>query len=236
MTRRLLLLALTVVSLAPCALADEVAKNGEGYQDRFEVDAADLSPTGRNPYFVLEPGYVLRFEGMEDDEKASLVITVLDVTELVGNIQTRVVEERESVGGELVEVSRNYFAISSRTQDVFYFGEEVDIYENGTVVGHEGGWRADGEGNRFGLIMPGNPTIGLHYYQEIAPGIAMDRAEVVSLTDDFDVPIGRFEHVLKTRETSAIEKGKEFKYYAPGIGLIKDGALLLVAYGQAENR
>ena len=48
------------------------------------------------------------------------------------------VEEREWKKGELHEVSRNYFAMCEQTKDVFYFGEDVDYYENGKVVKHDG--------------------------------------------------------------------------------------------------
>jgi hypothetical protein len=43
-------------------------------------------------------------------------------------IMTRVVEERESVDGELAEVSRNGCARCIETGDIYYFGEEVDFY------------------------------------------------------------------------------------------------------------
>jgi hypothetical protein len=139
------------------------------------------------------------------------------------------------VNGQLVEVSRNYFAISRRTSDVFYFGEEVDIYRDGKVTGHEGAWQSGVGGARFGLIMPGTPRRGARYYQEIAPLVAMDRAEVVSLSEKFTTPAGRFANCLKTKETSALESGREHKLYAPGIGLIYDGGLKLTKYGQGNQ-
>jgi hypothetical protein len=38
--------------------------------------------------------------------------------------------------------------------------------------------------------------------------------------------------VLKTDETTPLEpKNKEYKLYAPGIGLINEGGLLLIKYG-----
>jgi hypothetical protein len=50
-------------------------------------------------------------EAQEDGEMIDLVITVLNETKVVDGIETRVVEERESEDGELVEISRNYFAV-----------------------------------------------------------------------------------------------------------------------------
>jgi len=44
-------------------------------------------------------------------------------------------------------------AIDKRTNDVYYFGEVVDIYKDRKVVDHEGGWLS---GAKFGMMMPGH--------------------------------------------------------------------------------
>lgn len=209
-------------------LALSVLAQEERWTDTFPREAYDFASTGRNPYFVLEPGYRLVLEGEEDGETISLIITVLDETRVVDGVETRVVEERESVGGELEEVSRNFFAICRRTNAVFYFGEEVDIYSGGRIVRHEGAWLSGEGGARFGLMMPGLPLLGAAYYQEIAPDVAMDRARIVSVAERFECPAGTFENCLKTEESTPLERGHEFKYYAPGIGLVRDGACVLV--------
>lgn len=67
-----------------------------------------------------------------------MVITVLNETKIVNGTVTRVVEERETENGELVEVSRNYFAVSNPSNDICYFGEDVDDYERGKIIRHEG--------------------------------------------------------------------------------------------------
>jgi len=205
-----------------------LAAQRPGWQEDFGLAGRRLGPTGRNPFFILEPGFQLTFASK--DEK--LTITVLDEIVPVGGVTTRVVEEREWKAGKLVEVSRNYFAICQDTQDVFYFGEEVDDYQDCAVIGHGGAWRADQPGTKPGLIMAGSPRLGMKYYQEIAPGVAMDRAEVVDLEASLKTPAGMFEHCLKTREGSALKpQEEESKLYAPGIGLIKDGGMLLTQHG-----
>jgi hypothetical protein len=229
---------LMLAGLTPCLAlavtglrAQEADKEGQ-WTDRFVVEKRELSPTGRNPFFILEPGFQMVFAGKEDGEDLGLTITVLDETKVVDGVETRVVEERETKGGSPVEVSRNYFAISKRTNDVYYFGEDVDIYKDGKVVAHEGAWLSGVGGARFGLAIPGSPLLGARYYQEQAPGRAMDRAEVVSLSATMETPAGKFVGVLKTEETTPLEPGvKEAKHYAPGVGLIKDGPVKLVHYG-----
>jgi hypothetical protein len=203
---------------------DDGAWTGE-----FLVEKGELKSSGRNPFFILEPGYELVFE----KGKERLTITVLDETKVVDGVETRVVEERESEDGEVAEISRNFFAISSRTNGVFYFGEEVDEYEDGKLVNHAGAWLSGVNGAKFGLIMPGQALLGARYYQEIAPGVAMDRAEIVGVSESMTTPAGEFEGCLKTEETNPLEpKSREHKVYAPGVGLLQDGSLKLVRYGK----
>ena len=135
--------------------ANEQKKNDGSWTAEFAVEKSELSSTGRNPYFILEPGYQLVFEGGRE----RLIISVLDETKMVDGVETRVVEERETMDGKLVEVSRNYFAISKRTNDVFYFGEDVDIYKDGKVVNHSGAWLSGVNDARFGLMMPGEISL-----------------------------------------------------------------------------
>ncbi len=201
------------------------------FTDTFNVDKAELSSVGTNRYFVLAPGYCLVLEGKEGGKQTVLTITVLNETKVVDGVETRVVEEKEVAAGQTVEVSRNYFAISKRTTDVFYFGEDVDMYKNGKVNSHEGSWLSGVAGARFGMGMPATPLLGARYHQEVAPKTAMDRAEIVSLTETLDTPAGKFENCLKTEETSALESGKEYKLYFAGIGLIQDAALKLTKHG-----
>jgi hypothetical protein len=223
------------VVLAVCAAVTEANAANNQFTDTFGVDKAELLSVGTNRFWVLAPGHQLRLEGKEDGKPTVLTITVLDETKLVDGVETRVVEEREVSEGQIVEVSRNYYAISERTTDVFYFGEDVDTYKDGKVAGHEGSWLSGVAGARFGLMMPGTPLIGARYQQEVAPRVALDRAEIVSLDESLQTPAGKYEHCLKTEETSGIEKGKEYKLYVAGIGLIQDAGLKLTKHGYAER-
>lgn len=202
------------------------------WRHRFGISSCSLAAAGRNEYFVLEPGFRLVLQGGSE----KLAVTVLDETKTVAGVVTRVVEEREWKDGELVEVSRNFFAVCPTTGDVFYFGEEVDDVQDGDVVGHAGAWLAGENGARAGLIMPGKPRAGMRYYQEIAPGVALDRAEILSLDGTLQTPAGRFAHTLTTQEGTALDTGeKELKTYAPGVGLAQEEGLLLTGYGFIES-
>jgi len=210
--------------------ADEKAGTDEleGWSWDFSAEKDALTSRGKNPYFILEPGYQLVLEG----GKERLVISVLNETKMVDGVETRIVEERETKNDKLVEVSRNFFAISKRTNSVYYFGEEVDDYKDGKIVGHPGAWLSGNKGARFGLMMPGLPLLKSRFYNEVAPKTAMDRAEIVSVSVSFTAPAGEFKNCLAIEETTPLEPGnKEQKHYAPGIGLVQDGSLKLVKYG-----
>lgn len=213
----------TSILLAASLIACHAAT--PAFTDAFHEQRADLATTGRNPFFVLEPGHQVTLE----DGGERLVITVLTDTQLVDSVWTRVVEERETIDGELTEISRNFFAISTRTGNVYYFGEDVDVYENGSVTSHEGAWESGVNGARYGLMMPAVPLLGARYQQETAPGVAMDRATIVALDDTLTTPAGRFERVLQVEEGTELEPGvRESKWYAPGVGLIRDASLRIV--------
>jgi len=198
------------------------------WTDVFHVTPDELSSTGRNTFMILEPGYKLTLQGKEGKKNIELVVTVLKETRKVDGVETRIVEERESEDGQLVEISRNFFAISKRTASVYYFGEDVDMYKDGKVVSHEGAWLSGEKGAHFGIFLPGDALLGARFYQEIAPDVAMDRAEIVSLTEAVDTPSGKYDRVMKYEETTPLEKAIEYKWFAPGIGLIQDANLKLV--------
>ncbi len=230
---------LTLVAIGATGCADpwgSTAQHELSWQEEFGIAECTLVPTGRNQFFILEPGFQLVLEGKGTLRWAGshekLAITVLDETKEVSGVTTRVVEEREWRNGNLIEVSRNFFALCESTKDVFYFGEEVDMYKGGKVVSHKGAWLAGTDGARAGLMMSGEPKVGMKYYQEIAPEVAMDRAEILSLDSRLETPAGRFSNCLKTQEGTALNRlEREIKSYAPGIGLIQDANLLLTKYG-----
>jgi hypothetical protein len=232
--REFIALAIAAISWSALSAASLHAATRAEFTTDFNLQDCTFSTTGRNPFFVLAPGYRLTLEGVEDSQRVELLITVLPRERSitlpgVGRVMTRVVEERESVDGELSEISRNFFAICEQTNSVFYFGEEVDFYEGGQIVGHGGAWQAGIDGAAPGISMPGTFLLGSRYYQEIAPGVAMDRAEHVAMGLTFEVPAGRFTRVVQVKETTPLEPhAREFKLYAPGVGIIVDGVLKLV--------
>ena len=222
--------AFALVACAAVSPQENTATTTE-WQEEFNILGRELSDSGEARYFILKPGFQMILESPFE----RLTITVLDETKEINSITTRVLEEREERNGELIEVSRNFFAIDPATGDVFYFGEEVDIYSNGQVTSHSGAWLAYENGNLPGLIIPGTPAVGMKYYQEFAPGVAQDRAEVINLSVNFQTQAGDFTDCLLTQESSKVSPlAIEYKTYCPGVGLVQDETLHLVSFDFIE--
>lgn len=237
--------ALCIV-LSQAALAtDSTEAATPVFTDEFPLQDCKFVPWGGNAFFDLTVGRQLYLSNQqcvaagECDELEEVWITVLGETREIALrhdgskrvVNARVVEEMELADGELTEISRNYFATCRPSNDVYYFGEVVDIYEDGEVVGHEGQWLAGRHGAQPGIIMPDSGfIIGARYYQELAPEVALDRAEHVAFGLEMQTPAGKFDDCIEVSETTPLEPGEEsVKFYCPHVGLVADDELVLQA-------
>ncbi|MCB1152152.1 hypothetical protein KDL45_00780 [bacterium] len=182
-----------------------------------------------NPYHPLPVGLHLVLEGDEDGTLVRVEIDVLDETKEVAGVTTRVVTETEYEDDELVEVSSNWFAQTS-DGTVCYFGEEVDEYEDGEIVSHGGEWEAGVDGAKPGIIMPGDPTVGQTFYQELADG-AQDMSQITALGEEFSAADETFTDTVTAMDSNPLEDCEaDEKIYASGIGLVKDEDAELIEY------
>jgi len=241
------LIALSALAFATAAMAQD-----DGFTKKFPLSSCQFVSFGGNGYFPLIPGRQLYYSNAacvaagKCDELNELWITTEDQTKHIPipvgnatrNVVARVMQERETEGGQLVEISRNYFANCWRSRDVYYFGEDVDIYKNGKVVSHDGAWLAGKHGALPGMVMPEDGFIvGSRYYQEVAPDLALDRSEHKRVGFSMQVPAGKFDNCLEVEETTPLEPddiGR--KIYCRGVGLVKDDDLELTAiYGNPHD-
>lgn len=201
-----------------------------------ELDIDVCAPQGgpfsidiTNPYLPFAPGQQSVLEGPDGSNTGRVQITVLADTEVVAGVTTRVVEEREWINDSLVEVSRN-FVVQAPDGSVCYFGESVDDYRDGEVVGHGGQWRAGEDGHLPGILMPADPQVGTSHKQEVASGVAEDAAVIIAVGEPFTTPAGTFDDTLETRDVDPIGGGVDPKRYARDVGLVADESLLLVSF------
>ena len=184
------------------------------------IDPSSFVSFVDNPYFPLTPGRTYRYSNKTGDE--TLVIEVTSRTKTIMGVRTIVVVETAAENGQTVEIAENWFA-QDRDGNVWYFGEATQDYANGVPTSTAGSWEAGVSGAVPGIIMKGLPSPGQTYFQEYAPGVAEDMASVLSLGGSESTALGTYSGVLKTKEWTPLEPSSvEHKYYAPGIGLIRE--------------
>ena len=187
------------------------------------LNPAEFTVNITNPYFPLRPGsrWVYR-ETDKEGTRQKVVVTATSETKRIANgITARVVRDIVTENGEFVEVTDDWYAQHS-DGTVWYLGEATTEYVNGKPTTTAGSFEAGVNGAQAGVIMPGNPRPGLRYRQEYYAGQAEDRAKVLSINEEVEVPFGRFDHVLKTKDIAPLPpKAYENKFYARGIGMVE---------------
>jgi hypothetical protein len=229
---------LTGTSIWAATANNQAASNQKQFTTDFRIEDCTFSDRGRNAYFSLNPGdHSLLSDGSETVEITVLNSTrKIDFTTAKGkklSVNTRVVEELHTENGAVVERSRNFFARCRETNDIFYFGERVIPASVG------GAWLAGNDGAQPGIIMPGTFLLGARYFQEIAPEVALDRAENVRMgltITVHTVPRKTFKNCVEVVETTPLEPGTQsVKRYCPGVGLVFDSGLKLIEFQVAKD-
>ena len=183
-----------------------------------------------NPYFPLREGFTYRYAGKVLNDAGKFVpspdhMRVTHLHKQVDDIQVLVVDDNVFLNGLLEETTQDYYAQDVHG-NVWYMGEfETDFVRdrNGKVikVTHPDSWQGGVNGAKPGFIMLAHPSVGADYFQEHAPGVALDTAKVtaVDLTPTVEGKV--YHHVLLTKEFSRLEPTiLDFKWYAPRIGMV----------------
>jgi hypothetical protein len=183
-------------------------------------------------YLPLEPGAtaVLRARTVEDGEvvhERSVLRALRRPGPRILGVRTSIQLDKAFEDGLLVEKTFDYFA-QDRRGNVWYFGEDVTNFrydDDGNLIGtdNESAWRAGRRGALPGWIMPVRTHSGYPYYQEFARADeALDKARTIAILPSLTVRGVTYRNVRQVLETNPLEPGsREFKYYAPGVGLIR---------------
>jgi hypothetical protein len=183
---------------------------------------ADFTTRIDNPYLPMRPGS--RWVYRETDSEGTAQRVVVKVTRrtrrIANGVTARVVRDTVTERGRLVEDTFDWYA-QDRAGNVWYLGEDTTEYEGGKPVSKAGSWEAGVNGARAGIVMLARPRPGRGYRQEHSPGEAEDRARVLSLDDQAEVPAGHYKRVLMTKDWNPLEpRVLEYKLYARGVGLV----------------
>jgi hypothetical protein len=220
-------IVLTLIALTACATPTASAPASDGYS--VNLTPANFVPVVDNLYFPLIPGSKWVYEArLEDGSTERIQIEILHETRAVNGVTATILHDSVFVDGTLVEDTFDWFA-QDKDGNVWYLGEAVDNYENGVLVDHAGSWEWGNDGALPGIIMWADPSAHVNetYYQEYYVGEAEDQGQVLNGNESVTVPFGSFENVVKTFDSSSLDPDiQSHKFYAPGIGTIKEVELL----------
>jgi hypothetical protein len=218
-----ILVVLLIVLAAACSPASENPPQEGTYT--VTLTPADFVAAIDNPYLPFIPGSKWVYEArLADGTIEWNEIEVLQETRDVNGAKATVVHDLVFVGDQIVEETYDWYA-QDKDGNVWYLGEEVDNYENGVLTDHAGSWEWGKDGALPGTIMWADPSAHMNeeYYQEYYAGEAEDKGQVLSVNESVTVPFGAFNDVLKTYDFSSLDPDlKEHKFYAKGIGVIKE--------------
>lgn len=187
-----------------------------GYRPR--INPLKFSTKIDNKYFSLPVGKKIVYEGQTAEGLERVVIEIPGDTKEIMGVTTLVYWDRVWVGGELVEETWDYLAQDDKG-NVWYFGENVDNYENGVVVNHDGSWIAGEDGAQPGIWMLGKPKVGQEYRQEYYEGEAEDWGKIVATNATVVIGMGTYQGCVQTYDFTHLDpNSKEHKYYCPEVG------------------
>lgn len=216
-------LLLTGALLAGCGgepVAVDAARPLPQGADPVELDPEDFTVDITNRWWPMAVGDRWVFTETDADGTVQRVeVTVLDETNTVAmGIEGRVVHDLVTADGAVVEDTLDWYAQDAEG-NVWYLGEETAEYEDGRVVSTEGSWEAGVDGAQPGIVVPAEPEPGTRYRQEYLADEAEDEALVLSVSEQVEVPTGRYTDALLTRDTTPLEpEVAELKFYAPDVG------------------
>lgn len=183
-----------------------------------QINPANFSTNITNKYFSLPVGLKSESKGETEDGVETIEITISGDTKMIMGVKTLIYRDKVWLDGELIEDTMDYLA-QDKEGNVWYFGENVNNFENGKLKDHHGTWIAGEDGALPGIWMQANPIVGTEYRQEYYEGEAEDYAKVLSVTETVKVPAGTFTNCLKTLDVNPLGAAgtDEHKYYCPEV-------------------
>jgi len=202
-------------------LAISVGAADKTYQP--QIVPAEFQVTVDNPFYPFVPGTTWKYVEKSGGATSTNTITVTHDTKVIVGVTCVVVHETVARNGRIAEDDYKWVA-QHKDGTVWCFGTAAKETSPGGRVSTEGSWEAGVKGAQPGILMPGHPQPGKPYRQEYHYNVAENKAQIVATNETVTVPVGTFSGCVKAKEWSMLEAGTELKWYAKGIGIVKEVA------------
>ena len=189
------------------------------------INAKDFTTKIDNPFFSMPVGKKMIFEGKTEDGLERIEISITGEKRRIMGVDTLVYLDRAYLNGKLVEETKD-FIVQDKDGNVWYFGEDVDNFENGKLKDHAGAWISGVAKAKPGIWIKAKHKVGDSYRQEYLKGEAEDMVKIVAVGQTVTTKAGTFKNCTKTYDWTPLDPdSKEHKYYCPEVGsavLIED--------------
>lgn len=181
-----------------------------------QINPDDFTTNITNKYFALPAGKKMVFTAMaKDGVNETIEIEILEDIKIIEGVETVVYLDKVYNDGQLVEETRDYLA-QHKNGDVWYFGEDVDNYENGQLKDHEGSFIHGKDGAKAGIWMKSEQKVGDSYRQEYYLGEAEDMRDTIATNVTVTTKLGAYTDCVKVYDWTPLDpKSREHKYYCP---------------------
>ena len=202
--------------------------NFEGTRVKFDP-ANFVDPTlDTNPYHPLKPGLQwVRGGTTEVGTRVvphEIITTMTDVVRVIDGVPTIAMLEETTDAGEVSQQSIDYMGLD-KDGNVWLLGGYTEDFEGGQYTNTETAWLGDGEGASMGILAPRNVDMSTR----LAGSSAWDPTKRPTVGEPVKVGVTEMREVWLLRQRPR-GPGRSFvgapdnenKYYAPGVGVIKN--------------
>ncbi|MEJ7723299.1 MAG: hypothetical protein WKF64_03265, partial [Ilumatobacteraceae bacterium] len=189
--------------------------------DRIDIEPPTFSnPTEiTNPLFPISELESAVLLGVVDDLPFRSETTLLPHTGTViidgEPVEVLLSQYTAYLDGRITEVAVDRYA-QADDGAVWYLGEDVYDYENGTITVSEGTWLAGRDGPPA-MIMAADPEVDQVFRPEDIPGIVFEEVTIKDVGKTVDGPFGKVEGAIVAEELH-LDGSTSEKQFAPGYG------------------
>ena len=172
-----------------------------------------------NPLFPVSSQESVLLVGRVDGQAFRTEVTLLDHSRVVPwagmHVEVAVSQYVAFLDGRIHEVAYDLYA-QDDAGNVWYFGEDVFNFLDGSIGDTHGTWLAGIDGPAA-MIMPADPRPGDVYRPENIPGFVFEEVTVKKTGQPFRGPFANASGALVISELH-MDGGRELKTFAPGYG------------------
>jgi hypothetical protein len=194
----------------------------------FSPDSVNVD----NTFLPIPPGATFTLTGTANrgggGNEHQVIFTVTEVTKVVDGVRAVVLWDRDIQEGQLVEEELAFWA-QDDYGNVWLMGEYPEEHADNGTISAPVTWLGGVANSKPGILMRRDPKLNTtQYKQGEAPSVGfLDLAKVFAANQHTCVPVGCFDGVLVVDEwdpNNQPEDGHQFKYHAPGVGIIQVSA------------